>query len=211
VDPIAASLPGVEGFDAWVTYQFARPAGVDRATWDEQPVQWLNAPVAAAERIRHLFGNAESLLRPYSDDQVARGLVDLIAGGDLALVSYRKLPTVLYTSTIRSVVTLFREIFAARITSEDPQQRPELESLCFMFFDMAAIDLGDDTVLDVLEDTLALESAACQRSALHGLGHAHFHVPQHAASIVDRWLQRHPRAPAELRDYALAARTGNVM
>jgi hypothetical protein len=98
-----------------------------------------------------------------------------------------------------------------QITSADPQQRPELESLCFMFFDMAAIDLGDDTVLDVLEDTLALESAACQRSALHGLGHAHFHVPQDASSIVDRWLQKHPRAPAELRDYALAARTGNVM
>jgi hypothetical protein len=28
---------------------------------------------------------------------------------------------------------------------------------------------------------------------------------------VDRWLQKNPRAPEELREYARAARTGNVM
>jgi hypothetical protein len=35
--------------------------------------------------------------------------------------------------------------------------------------------------------------------------------PQHVQAIVDRWLEKHPRAPQELRDYAAAARVGDVM
>lgn len=215
---LSVQSTGVEGFDAWVTYLFDRPPGRQAETWwDDRPSEWLeryagkDSPVAIAERIRHLFGNAGAILGPYSDDQVARGLTDIAGGGDIYVFGTKQLPRTLRTSGLRSIVTLFTEIFAARIKVEDAHQRPALESVCFMFFDMASIDLSDDTVLDVLEDTLALPSVPCQRAALHGLGHAHFHVPQHVSAIVDRWLEKNPCAPQELRDYAAAARIGDVM
>jgi hypothetical protein len=44
-------------------------------------------------------------------------------------------------------------------------------------------------VLKVLEATLALDSAVCQRAALHGLGHWHYAAPDEVARIVGHWLQ----------------------
>src|SRR5687767_12230244 len=153
-----SSIAPVEGFDAWVTYLFDRPPGRRAASWwDERPSEWLqhhaaqDKPVPIAERIRHLFGNAGSVLAPYSDDQVALGLTDIISGGDIHVFNTKQLPVVLHTTGLRSIVTLFAQVFAPRIQVEDPQQAPPLQSVCFMFFDTAAIDLGDDTVLDVLE------------------------------------------------------------
>ncbi len=207
----------MEGFEAWVTYLFDRPPGRQAESWwDERPNEWLqryavhDKPVPIAERIRHLFCNAGTILASYSDDQVARGLIEIVDGGDIHVFNTDRLPVVLHTTGLRSIVTLFAQVFAPRIQVEHPQQEPMLQHLCFMFFDMASIDLGDDTVLDVLEETLALASVPCQRAALHGLGHAHMKSPQHVQAIVDRWLERHPHAPPQLRDYA-AARIGNVM
>ncbi|MEU8076422.1 hypothetical protein AB0B31_13340 [Catellatospora citrea] len=205
----------MNGFEAWLAYLFDRPAD-DDGSWDEQPHEWFDryarqdTPAATAERIRELFGHAGTLLRHHSDDQVARGVRDIV-DGELGVLRSRQVPVVLRTTGLRSIVPLFAEVFAPRITVELPRNEPELQSLCFMFFDVAPLDLGDDTVLDVLEDTLALPSVPCRRAALHGLGHAHWHAPQAAQKIVDRWLARHRDAPQELRDYAAAARTGNVM
>ncbi|WP_155368388.1 hypothetical protein [Catellatospora vulcania] len=198
----------MNGFDAWLAYLFEPPR-------DEQPVVWLDryahqdTPVAQAERIRQLFGDAGASLRPYSDDRVAHGLREVVDG--LGVLCSRRVPMVLRTRGLRSIVTLFAEVFAARIEVEHSRRIPELQTVCFMFFEVAPVDLGDDTVLDVLEDTLALASVPCQRAALHGLGHAHLHAPRPVQAIVDRWLSRHRDAPQELRDYAAAARVGDVM
>ncbi|WP_144120224.1 hypothetical protein [Catellatospora sichuanensis] len=205
----------MNGFDAWLAYLFDRPADDD--SWDGRPHAWLDryagqdTPVAAAQRIRELFGNAGTLLRPHSDDQVARGLLEIVDGGELHALCSPRVPVVLRTGGLRSIVRLFAEVFAARIEVEHPRHLPKLQHACFMFFDIAPIDLGDDTVLDVLEDTLALPSVPCQRSALHGLGHAYWKSPQQVPAIVDRWLARNRHAPAELRDYAAGARAGQVM
>ncbi|GAB4058121.1 hypothetical protein [Catellatospora paridis] len=205
----------MNGFEAWLAYLFDRPAD-DDGSWDDQPHEWFDryarqdTPAATAERIRELFGNAGSLLRRHSDDQVACGVRDIVDDG-LGVLRSRQVPVVLRTTGLRSIVTLFAEVFAARISVEQPRNEPQLQSVCFMFFDIAPLDLGDDTVLDVLEDTLALPSVPCQRAALHGLGHAHCQAPQAAQAIVDRWLARHRHAPQEVRDYATAARAGQVM
>lgn len=198
-----------------MAYLFDQPR--DEDTWDEQPVERLDrharhdTATATAERIRRLFGDAGTLLRPYSDDQVARGLREIVDGGSLWALRSPQVPVVLRTTGLRSIVTLFAEVFAARIEVEHRKRIPELQTVCFMFFDIAPLDLGEDTVLDVLEDTLALDSVPCRRAALHGLGHAYRRAPEHVRTIVDRWLSRHRHAPQELRDYALPARTGDVM
>jgi len=81
-----------------------------------------------------------------------------------------------------------------------------------MFWDVAPlVPSRDDTLLEVLEATLALDSEACQRAALHGLGHEHSAAPDKAPDIIHRWLQRHPNASDELRAYAVQASTGSIM
>ena len=200
----------MEGFDAWVSYLFDRPEDRD----GNPPAEWLQCyahhdhPHAMAERITRLFGNAGEILAPYSDDQVAGGLLEVVDGGELYVFTTGQLPTALRTAGLRSIVTLFDEVFARRIRVEDPRRRPKLEHTCFMFFDIAALNLGDDTVLEVLEETLALPSPPCQRSALNGLSHAHAESPQQVQAIVDRWLERNPGVARELHDHARRARAG---
>jgi hypothetical protein len=205
----------VNSFDAWMAHLFDESR--DDGSPDEQPSVWLDryarqdTPAATADRVRQLFGDAGVLLRHYSDDQAARGLREIVDDGSLWALRDPKVPVVARTRGLRSIVTLYAEVFAPRVTVEHPKRTPKLEQLCFMFFEIAPLDLGEDTVLDVLEETSALPSVPCQRAALHGLGHAHHHSPEHVPPIVDRWLSRHRDAPQELRDYALAARTGAVM
>ncbi len=171
-------------------------------------------PSVAAERIRRLFAGAGTLLRPYSDEQAGRALarvVDPSFGGEIRVLSDRRVPVQLRTAGLRAIVPLFADLFAARVPGAGiPNSRNPLGYICFMFWDVAPIGGDLDTELDVLEQTLALRSRACQWAALHGLGHWHHFAPDAVPAIVDGWLRRNPRLPENLRQYADQARAGAV-
>jgi hypothetical protein len=223
----------MEAFEAWLEHLFDRgPDEFEPDTWfisGSRPTEWTlryeqdDTPAAQAERIRRLFSDAGTLLRPYSDQQVGYGLDSIVwsAGGDIRVLGDDEVPAALRAAGLRSIVTLFTEVFAPRLRgysrtrepSEPGQPEDHLYYVCFMFWDIAPIMPGEDTVrevLKVLEATLALDSAPCQRAALHGLGHWHRAAPDEAARIVRRWLQDHPQAPEELRTYAVQASAGRV-
>jgi hypothetical protein len=67
----------------------------------------------------------------------------------------------------------------------------------------------DEAILSAMEMTLALDSIACQESALHGLGHAQRRSPARAPDIIDAYLGR-PHPP-RIDAYAGAARCGCVL
>jgi hypothetical protein len=231
----------MDAFAAWVEHLFDRaPDEFGPVPWyfgDSRPTEWTlhyedsDTPVAQAERIGRLFSAAGVLLRSYSDEQVGYGLDSLVwsAGGDIMVLGDSRVPSALRTAGLRSIVTLFAEVFAPRLHAAPPewacpvessqpgQPTDELAYVCFMFWDIAPIVPGregcedtDREVIRVLEETLALDSAACQRAALHGLGHWQRSAPEEVSRIVRRWLQDHPQAPDELRDYAVQASAGSV-
>lgn len=218
----------LEAFEAWVRYTFDRSSEeLTKPVWyhriDNPPTEWelryaaeINDPVATAIRIRHLFSNSGALLQGFSDDQVGHGLsfiVDGSLGGEIHVLGNRDVPPVLRITGLRSIVTLFREVFAARLSADGAVSR-QLDYICFMFWDVANLAYADgETVLDVLEQTLALGSEPCQRAALHGLGHEYWSTRDrgHVTDIVDRWLTRNPRVAGALRDYAERAQIGDVM
>jgi hypothetical protein len=193
----------MDAFDAWLAHLFDAPA------------EWTpDGPEASARRIRRLFDDAGALLRPYSDEQVGLGLrtiVDSSHDGEIRALADPRVPRTLRIGGLRSIRTLFAEVFAERLDGDAHHCRTTLAYVCFMFWDIAPVGpLGDDTILDVLADTLALDSPACQWAALHGLGHAHHDAPRHARDIVDGWLRTHRGISPELHDYACLARVGEV-
>jgi hypothetical protein len=234
-----------DAFEAWLEYLFDRPpSDLEPTPWyhriDDPPTEWTlryeesDSPVAKAERIRRLFGDAGTLLRPYSDEQVGHGLnviVNPACGGDIWVLAGGEIPSALRAAGLRSIVTLFAEVFAPRLRvahpgyvhpwqhSESGQRVHPLYFVCYMFWDVAPLVPSRDDILlevleaklEVLEATLALDSVACQRAALHGLGHEYFAAPDKVPEIIHRWLQRHPHAPDELRAYAVQATTGRVL
>ena len=90
---------------------------------------------------------------------------------------------------------------------------------CYMFWDVACFggppgqregNLFEDAVLDVLEDVLRMEHAACQESAVHGLGHRVGRHPERAPAILRKWLRGGAIRDERLRVYAEAAATGCI-
>ena len=76
----------------------------------------------------------------------------------------------------------------------------------------AAFGKGDiPAILDVMTQTLNLDSDACREGALHGLGHWAMYYPKRVAAIIDEFLKKNPDLRPELRNYALGARTGCVL
>jgi hypothetical protein len=68
-----------------------------------------------------------------------------------------------------------------------------------------------DTALQVMADILALESLACQESALHGLGHWKRAYPSEVQRIIDRFLETQKGLRPELVAYAKSAPSGCVL
>jgi hypothetical protein len=170
-------------------------------------------PVVEAERVGRLFTDAGTLLRPYSDDQVGRGLAIVVnpsLGGEIRALGDRRVPVRTRVAGLRAIVPLFRDVFAVRLQGQGIGSGTPLADICFMFWDVAPLGGDTDTILDVLEQTLALPSGPCRYAALHGLGHWHHEAPEAVRSIVDGWLAKHPRLPEDIRQYAAQARVGAV-
>ena len=236
-----------DAFEAWVEYLFDRPPSeLEPIAWyhgEETLTTWdvyyadSDTPVAQAERIRRLFSNAGPLLRPYTDQQVGHGLnfiVNPACGGEIWVLAGHAIPPAVRVAGLRSIVTLFTDVFAPRLRVPHPRPAdPDpaliqgsgglvhpLDFVCDMFWDVAPlVPRRDDDArlqiiaakLEVLEATLALDSTACQHAALHGLGHEHQEATDEVPEIIHRWLRRNPHAPEELRAYAAQAAIGSVL
>jgi hypothetical protein len=61
-----------------------------------------------------------------------------------------------------------------------------------------------------MRSTLARPNPACQKSALHGLGHWADVYPEFTAATIDGYLAANPKLRPELVRYAQAARTGRI-
>lgn len=134
------------------------------------------------------------------------------------------LQVVLHTSRGRkrlpfmeSVKTLYLEGFNRHCIPEfDGENLNSLNAACYMLWDMDSIECpayNDDPEmwqpsLDVLTFALHLDNPACQKSALHGLGHL-VHINEQAIQpIIRKYLQTNPPPPQ--REYAESALEGSV-
>lgn len=63
----------------------------------------------------------------------------------------------------------------------------------------------------VMRECLYLDNPACVESGLHGLGHLATFLPDMAVPIIDAYLNENKNQPAELIEYAKAARTGMIL
>ncbi len=177
------------------------------------------------EYLTRLFSDPIGTVEGLSDEEIGVGLWSVLdsggAGTALAL-NDATLPLDARIACVHQIRTLYRELFVPRCAERlghVSEQGGRLEMICYMFWDVAVFggppgeregNLFEDAVLDVLEDTLYLEHAACQESAIHGLGHRVSRHPERAPAILDRWLRTGPIRDARLRIYAEAARTGCI-
>jgi hypothetical protein len=214
-------------YRAWRCHLFDHP--------DDDPEWYFAAdfefipisPQALAAHVLRLFEAPAFLLHDYSDQQIASGLkylIDNACGGDIRLMSHSAVPQSDRLALAARIDRVHSQIFAARCTPalghlSEGADRP-LNMLCYMWWDSIILEATGDPRLDTeffaalieaMGRTLAVPHAACQESALHGLGHWGDRAPERVEALIDAFLAENRAARPELVAYAHAARCGCVL
>lgn len=218
-------LTNTPSFEDWVKHCFDHPVSEPAWHYTDEAVNWEAPREVTLAFMTRLFTASEESLGRFSDGQLNQGFWYLVSGfssDHMYLLVDEDLPEADRLACVRSLSLLFAGIFSSRCTNAPSHKRNDnalspLNSVCYMWFDvmpvhptfgMARKNL-DATMLDVLEAILALDSLACQESALHGFGHWTGGDPERIEGIIDAWLRRIP-GDHVLRDYARLAARGDV-
>lgn len=201
-------------FDEWVAAVF------DPGRDDPWP-----PPAQELDHLTRLLGDPVAQLAGYDDEAIGVGLWSLLDSGGAATtlaLGDVTLPLDARLHCVRLLRNLYRDLFAVRCgerLGHLSEQEGRLEMACYMFWDIACFggtpgdrdgNLLEDAILDLLDDVLRIPHAACQESAIHGLGHRVARHPERAPAVLARWLDRGPVRDERLRAYADAARTGCI-
>jgi hypothetical protein len=176
-------------FERWLEHVFGHEVRFQRSPWffDPDSDWWDPTPDEAVCYLTRLFDDPEPALRWFTDSQIAQGmtyLVDTSASGDNGWLYATSVPIEHRLRCVTAIGTLFAKLFAPRCTPHlshrGEADAGTLNCVCYMWWDgFPCLALPDDphraalhqAALRTMERTLALDSPACQESALHGLGH----------------------------------------
>ncbi len=217
----------VPTFPEWVRHIFDHPVSDPAWHWDlEADTTEPPAPTCVAY-LTQLFTNPNPILARYTDAQLNQGLWFLVSHSCSNYMFTLLEPEVEWPARqagLRAITNLFAQLFANRCSPHlshlDERGANSLNSVCYMWWDLfptwgqpeSSTQTGvDGEVLVVMQRVLALNSLACQESALHGLGHWQRRYPGVVQETIDIYLKREPGLEPRLRQYALSARTGCVL
>jgi hypothetical protein len=219
--PVDEAINRIPTFREWVDHCFSDP--VPEVPWDDCPNELL------ATFLMELFDKPERWSKGLSDERINKGIW-FICGVDgwLQNACALDVPQDLQASWIRSLKTLYQEVFAKRCTADlqhlvlkrEADGGSPLNSACYMLWDMGQLESfamfprGEhlvEPIFEVLTFALSLDSMACQESALHGLGHLKRYHLERVEGIIDDFLASHPMLDDPLVKYALLARSGRIL
>ena len=203
-------------FTNWVAYVFDHPVveHPDSRILDTDVMHLQASDVVAY--MTQTFEECETVLRPFSEAQVAQGLSCLISAdlSDCALaLSEPGAPLPDRLRCIEAITTLFERYFAPRCSPHLSHLEIErsregvgaLNGVCYIWWDVLPLSAcmgldrpGDPdaaylgrTIFAVLQRILKIDSLACQESALFGLVQCVGCYPE-ADEIIDDFVDRHP-------------------
>ncbi|MFM9956682.1 MAG: hypothetical protein ACKVZJ_01290 [Phycisphaerales bacterium] len=202
---------------------------VKKLARDRRPV--IAPPVPneeLAEFLYEMFTTPAVLAERYSSDQLGAGFWFIFGVESSYCVHARQKDVTrsIKLAWIREIGTLYERLFA-NVCDDSLGHLSECGSnsvngAVYMMWDMDCLpgrpDENDpdaeamtNAVFEVLDRALEIDQAACQESALHGLGELHHWYPDRVRSVLRPRLQGRRFARSELADYAKQAIEGNVM
>jgi hypothetical protein len=214
-------------FPEWVQHIFDHPVSDPEWYWaPDADTAEPPAPTSVAYLTR-LFTDPEPISAPYTDAQLNQGFWYLVSNSCSNYMFTLLQPEVAWPARragLRAITNLFAQLFASRCSPHlshlDERGASPLNSACYMWWDLfptwghpesPSEALVDAELLGVMQRVLALDTLACQESALHGLGHWHLRYPAEVEETIGVFLKRQPRLDPRLRQYAFSARQGCVL
>ena len=216
-------------FEQWVEHVFDHPVSelTNAWYWDTDRDWWEEDNADTVQFLTRAFENAAGVLQPYTDAQLNQGLWFLASNAcssHMFALMNESIPWPARQRCIYSFHQLYEQCFARRcsphLSHVDESGANPLNLVCYMWWDINPLYAKPDdpshkelaeTVLQVMESTLQLDSIPCRESALHGLGHWQHAYPQRVGEIIDRFSMTRPELPEKLQSYMMAAYTGYVL
>ena len=214
-------------FEEFIEFQFGPAVRTHGNPWyfDLDADWWEPEPRAGIACLTRLFSEGPQALQWFSEEQIAQGLGGLVntaAVGAQPWMYDRVTPAHERAGVWSAISIFFAEVLAPRCSAtlgHLSEEGAPLNGRTYMWWDgfpgLASPDdpdrdLINDAELTCLKSVLALNSAACQEAALHGLGHWERHEPR-CLEIIDAYIASGAAARPELIAYATAARSGCVL
>ena len=214
-------------FEQFVEFQFGHAVRAHGNPWycDIDGDWWAPEPRTGIAYLTRLFSNGPQALQWFSDAQIAQGLTGLVntmAVGDQPWMRDPVTPASERAAVWDAMALFFSEVLAPRCSptlGHLSEEGGPLNGVTYMWWesfpgfaspDDPERELVDEAELACLASILALDSAACQEAALHGLGHWVRREPR-CEQIIDDYLAAGRAARPELVNYAQAARGGCIL
>lgn len=210
--------------DFWELNQFS---DADRIAAQMRTARFLQhlSPIMVSEYLIRFMESPVDATTGVTDDELADGVQFIFGGGSgyVDALFEQGVPADFQRRLYQALPSLYLKLLdprctASRMRSTDPTR---LDGAVLMLWDMSGGGLDTpvfdhsrpgllDAAFESLESILLQsESAACQMSVLHGLGHLHCNHAARSEAIID-WYLRERRPPVELRQFAQLARDGCV-
>lgn len=164
-----------------------------------------SSPSDASQIMQHMIDLFDSpdVLTAYAPERLDQGLMTLLGcDGDIGAIWDSRVPLLLRRQCVQAMGNLFSTLFTKDVAP----------TACFMWWEMVwlagvGFDPIDcrckaiaDTMVDVLDHLLTIESRPVQESALHGLSHLDHPL---ASATAQKFLHRHPDIDPALRAHAM--------
>jgi hypothetical protein len=213
-------------FEQFVEFQFGHEVRTQGNPWyfDADGDWWWPEPRTGIAYLTRLFSEGPTALQWFSDAQIAQGLTGLIstmAVGDQPWMRDPVTPANDRAAVWQAISRFFAEVLGPRCSptlGHLSEEGGPLNTVTYMWWesfpgfanpDDPQRGMVDQAELDCLQSVLAIESAACQEAALHGLGHW-VRRERRCETIIDAYLTEGRAARSELIAYAHAARGGCI-
>ncbi len=214
-------------FEQFVEHQFGQAVRMHGNPWyfDTDGDWWWPEPRTGIACMTRLFSNGPQVLQWFSDAQIAQGLTGLIntmAVGDQPWMRDPVTPAEERADVWPAISRFFAEVLGPRCSptlGHLSEEGGPLNGVTYMWWDSfpgfanpddPQREMVDQAELDCLQSVLAIDSAACQEAALHGLGHW-VRRESRCEIIIDAYLADGRAARHELIAYAEAARGGCIL
>jgi hypothetical protein len=214
-------------YATWIAHCFDHAVAPQAWYLAPDAPEW-DAPAALTlDYLTQLFSSPVESVGRFSDAQLNQGFWYLASksfSDHMYVLVDATLPEAARLACLGAIKTLFAQLFGARCTNQPSHGTDAasglsaLNSICFMWWEILPLHgepndprriKFDQAVLAVLRETLAMDSLACQESALHGLGHWSYYYRAKVRPIIDNYLAHAPE-DAPLRAYARLAADGQV-
>ncbi|MCC9642250.1 hypothetical protein LOC71_08185 [Rhodopirellula sp. JC740] len=209
-------------YEQWQNELFGLPPESDPVMHEHSEDFYAVPPDVAFDYVDRVLRDLDVHSR-FSKDQLDKGINTIYSNccSDLPFLYTTECDEIRRIKGINNLTNLYRNFFDRHCTSGvtgigNEQSDGPMGFICYMLWDVFVLYPGNatpamiDAAINVMHSALASSNDNSLVSAIHGLGHWAFHVPE-AKTTLKHWLQRPTTGNPVVLEYARTAITGMIL